>query len=198
MSHRPRHPWLYTRLALLLCVQFAVIYGGTNWLTSLRGDVHRVYFDWELGIPLVPAMAWIYGSIVILMLLPAFRLDSAGLRGLAKQISVAMLIAGCVFLVYPGRIAYEAVADLPPAIRAIRTVDLPYNVIPSLHVALSALVMLFLYPTYRLPGRLFLAAWMLAMIASVLLTHQHHVADVVAAGLLVWTCRRLMPQAISS
>lgn len=190
--------WLYFRLTALLCIQFIVVYGGTNWLTDLRSDVHRVYFDWELRIPLVPAMAWVYGSIALLMLLPVFKLDDAELRRLAGQVSLAILIAGCVFLVYPAQTGYAAATELTPAMNAIRRIDLPYNLIPSLHVALSALIVLFVFRRFRFPGRLLLAAWMLAMLASVLLTHQHHVADILGAGALVWICRRLVPQAISS
>lgn len=170
-----------------------MIYGGTNWISQYRTDVHRIYFEWELGIPLVPSMIWIYASIVLLMLLPLFYLDISQLNRLAQRLALAMLIGGGVFLVFPGTIGYEPTADLPRAIEFIRTIDQPYNLFPSLHVALSSIIMLHLYSEFGTRGRLFLAVWLVALIASVILTHQHHVADVLGAGLLVWLCLRILP-----
>jgi len=183
----------YLKLATLLSVQFLLIYGGANFLSHHRSDVHRIYFDWELAIPLVPSMVWVYASIVPLMLSPMFYLDSSQLNHLAKQLALATLIAGAVFLVFPGKIGYEWAADLPKAIAFIRSIDLPYNVFPSLHVALSAIIMLHLYRVFGTRGRLILAVWLIALIASVILTHQHHLADVLGAALLVWLCQRMLP-----
>ncbi len=184
----------YLKLASLLSIQFVLIYGGANLLSEHRSDVHRIYFDWELAIPLLPAMVWVYASIVPLMLSPLFYLDIGQLNRLAKQLALAMLIAGAVFLVFPGTIGYETTPNLPRAIAAIRSIDMPYNVFPSLHVALSSIIMLQLYRVFELPGRLFLAAWMVALIASVLFTHQHHIADVIGGLLLAWLCHRLLPR----
>ena len=181
----------YLKLASLLSVQFVLIYGGANILSEHRSDVHRIYVDWELGIPLLPAMVWIYASIVPLMLSPMFYLNIGQLNHLAKQLALAMLIAGAVFLVFPGTIGYESATNLPRAIAAIRSIDLPYNVFPSLHIALSSIIMLHLYRIFESRGRLFLAVWLVALIASVLFTHQHHIADVLGGLLLAWLCHRL-------
>lgn len=184
----------YLKLATLLSVQFLLIYGGANFLSHHRSDVHRIYFDWELAIPLVPSMVWIYASIVPLMLSPVLFLDSGQQNRLAKQMALAMLIAGAVFLVFPGKIGYEPAADMSAGIAFIRSIDLPYNVFPSLHVALSSIIMLHLYRVFGSHGRLILVVWLVALIASVILTHQHHVADVLGAALLVWLCQRILPQ----
>lgn len=195
MGHECKQRMLhYLKLASLLSIQFVLIYGGANLLSEHRSDVHRIYFDWELAIPLLPAMVWVYASIVPLMLSPLFYLDIGQLNRLAKQLALAMLIAGAVFLVFPGTIGYETTPNLPRAIAAIRSIDMPYNVFPSLHVALSSIIMLQLYRVFELPGRLFLAAWMVALIASVLFTHQHHIADVIGGLLLAWLCHRLLPR----
>ena len=184
----------FLKLASLLFAQFLLIYGGANLLSQHRTDVHRIYFDWELVFPLLPFMVWIYASIVPLMVSPLFYLDRGQQNRLAKQMALAMLIAGAVFLIFPGKIGYEPTADLPKAIAFIRSIDLPYNVFPSLHVALSSIIMLHLYRIFGTRGRLFLAFWLVALIASVILTHQHHVADVLGAALLVWFCQRTLPQ----
>ena len=100
----------YLKLATLLFIQFIVIYGGANLLSQQRTDVHRIYFDWELGIPLFPTMLWVYASIVPLMLSPPFFLDSRQLTHLAKQLALAMVIAGLVFLILPGTTGYDSSA----------------------------------------------------------------------------------------
>lgn len=196
MIRRPvmRNVLQYLWFAVPLFLQFVVIYGGINWLTQYRSDVHLIHFDWELSIPLVPAMMWVYASITVLMILPAFYLDRDQLQRLAKRLALAMLVAGGVFLAYPGQVGYAPVDDLPAGIDLLRRIDLPYNVLPSLHVALSAIVMRSLFGVFGTAGRLMLGAWLPAMVASVLLTHQHHVADVLGAAVLVWLCLWLVPE----
>jgi len=48
---------------VLLSLLFMVVYGGTNWLTSLRTDVGTWYYSWEKYIPFVPLMVIPYMSI---------------------------------------------------------------------------------------------------------------------------------------
>ena len=184
----------YLKLATLLFIQFIVIYGGANLLSQQRADVRQIYFDWELSIPLVPSMAWIYASIVPLMLSPPFFLDSQHLTNLAKQLALAMVSAGSVFLLFPGTVGYDLTAISSSAIEFIRLIDLPYNVFPSLHVALSSIIMLHLYRVLGTRGRWLLAIWLIALITSVMLTHQHHLADVVGGLVLAWLCYRILPR----
>lgn len=188
---------LYLRLTTLVLIEFTVIYGGINWLTQWRTDVHHIYFDWELAIPMVPATVWIYASIIPLMALPLFTLQHHQFDGLAKQMALAILVAGIVFLLYPGQIRYAPPPELPTGINLIRAIDYPYNVFPSLHVALSAIVILSVHRAAGFAGRVILAIWFAAIVASAILTHQHHILDVVGAVILVWVCRRLRPQDIS-
>lgn len=183
----------YLKLGSLLSVQFLLIYGGANLLSARRSDVHQIYFEWELAIPLLPSMVWVYASIVPLMLSPLFYLDTSQQNRLARQMALAMLIAGAVFLVFPGKVGYESTGILPVAIAAIRSIDLPYNVFPSLHVALSSIILLHLYRIFDSRGRVFLATWLIALIASVLFTHQHHIADVFGGLMLAGLCHRFFP-----
>ena len=182
----------YLKLASLLMLQFVVMYGGANWISAQRADIHHIYFEWETRIPLVAPMAWVYASITPLMMSPAFFLDKPQLTTLAKQMAAAMLIATAVFLIYPGTTGYDSVVHSSRAIEAIRTIDLPYNVFPSLHVALSSIIMLHLGTAVGVLGRVVLIVWMAALIASVILTHQHHVADVAGGFLLAYGCWRVI------
>lgn len=174
------------------------MYGGANWFTDQRTDVHHIYFDWETKIPFVAPMVWVYASISPLMLLPVFYLDVRQLTRLAQQMAMAMLIATLVFFVYPGTTGFEPSASSSWAIEIIRLVDMPYNVFPSLHVALSAIIMFHLDTAFGMRGRTVLIIWMGALIASVVLTHQHHLADVAGGLLLAYGCWRLMPRAYAA
>jgi membrane-associated phospholipid phosphatase len=69
---------------------------------------------------------------------------------------------------------------------------LRYNLIPSLHVALSTAT-LAAYGTCRGAwGRILLAVWGGLIGLSTLLTHQHHVVDVVTGLLLGWAGYQLL------
>lgn len=184
---------LYLKLASLLSIQFIVIYGGANWLSGHRDDVHRLYFEWELAIPLVPSMIWVYFSITPLMLSPLFFLDINQLSRLAWQMAIAVFIAGAVFLMFPATTGYPSPEELSRAIEVLRSIDQPHNLVPSLHVALSAIIMSHLYQLFGLRGKLILATWLIALIVSVMLTHQHHLADVFGGLILAWACLRLLP-----
>lgn len=183
----------YLKLASLLMLQFVVMYGGANWISAQRSDIHHIYFEWETGIPLIAPMAWVYASITPLMMLPVFFLAKPQLTTLAKQMAAAMLVATAVFLIYPGTTGYDSAVPASRAIEAIRSVDLPYNVFPSLHIALSSIIMLHLGSAVGALGRVLLIVWMAALIVSVILTHQHHVADVAGGLLLAYGCWRLIP-----
>lgn len=183
----------YLKLASLLSLQFVVIYGGAIWFSEQRDDVHRIYFEWERTIPLVPSMVWVYFSVTPLMLLPAAILDIDRLNRLAWQMALAILIAGAVFMVFPATIGYPPTEDPSRAIELLRSVDRPYNLVPSLHVALSSIIVLNLHPVFGARGKALLGVWLAALIVSVILTHQHHLADVLGGLLLTILCQRLVP-----
>src|SRR3954471_18619751 len=39
--------------SVALSVLFLIVYGGCNWITTLRANVGSFYFDWEKNIPFV-------------------------------------------------------------------------------------------------------------------------------------------------
>jgi hypothetical protein len=184
------------RAALRTCLAYAGItgllftlgYGGANWLASQQGLHHRFYWDAELTIPLVPQAIWVYLSINLVFLLPVFRLDSAEMHWLGQRMIAATVIATFFFLVMPTTIGFPRldVSDGSyPAFALLYMLDQPYNCVPSLHVAYSALIMLAVARRAGAALRLGLGAWFLAIVTSTLLTHQHHLIDAAAALLLV-------------
>ena len=51
-----------------------------------------------------------------------------------------------------------------------------------------------LHPVFDARGKALLGIWMIALVVSVLLTHQHHLADVLGGLLLALICEPLVPR----
>ena len=67
--------------------------------------------------------------------------------------------------------------------------NLDYNFVPSLHVALSVACIAAFARHANRPGRIALWLWATAIALSTLLTHQHHVVDVIsgwAVGMIAY------------
>ena len=73
----------FFRYYLLLSGVFLVVYGGTNYLTSMRSGHFLLYFDWEARIPFIPGFIYLYLSIFAVFLLPVFSLSIKKIRALA-------------------------------------------------------------------------------------------------------------------
>ena len=192
---------------VLLSLLFMVVYGGTNWLTSLRTDVGTWYYSWEKYIPFVPLMVIPYMSIdLFFVAAPFLSRDERELKMFCRRIVLAIVLAGTCFLAMPLKLAVER-----PVLEGwlgllfgwFFAADLPYNLCPSLHIALRTI----LAETYARHTR---GAWKFASHAwfsligiSTLLTYQHHVIDVVGGFILATVCfyavaavpdrRRVMP-----
>ena len=191
--------WRHLRYAalwtLLVNALFAVVYFGTDFLTARRATRLHLFVPQELELPLWPAAILLYDSLYLLFLLAPFVLRTReSFRALAAGAIAAIVIAGACFLLLPAELGFAAPRVEGP-FRAIFTasdaVNLDYNLVPSLHVALATLCLLAFRPAASLPVRIALAAWGLALAASTLLTHQHHLLDVVAGAALALGVRRL-------
>jgi membrane-associated phospholipid phosphatase len=177
-------------------VWWVFVYFGADWVTGLRSDRMRVYFAAELKLPLVPEFLLVYLSLDPLFLIAPFVLRTrAEIRALTIALFGATSVAGVCFLLLPAELAYPAqgIEGFWSDLFALnRQIVLRYNLIPSLHVALST-VTLAAYGTCRGAwGRILLAAWGGLIGLSTLLTHQHHVVDVVTGLLLGWAAYRLL------
>src|SRR5437667_7417094 len=132
------------RTSALLSLLFLVVYGACNWVTSLRADVGTLYFAWERHIPFVPWMIIPYMSIDLFFIAAPFLCKSdAELRALSNRIILAILIAGLFFLLFPLRFAFDrppVTGWLAPIFNNFRTMDKPFNLVPSLHIALRTIL----------------------------------------------------------
>jgi protein-tyrosine phosphatase/membrane-associated phospholipid phosphatase len=177
-----RAAWTSAGLSLL----FLVVYGSTNWLTSLRTDVGTWYFAWERHIPFVPPLILPYLSIdAFFVAAPFLARDRAELSTLARRITVAVLTGGACFLAFPLRFGFERPAApgvLGGLFDAFRSLDRPFNLVPSLHITLLVILADLYLRRVRGSRRAALSVVFLLIGASTVLTYQHHVIDV-AGGL---------------
>ena len=175
-----------------LSVLFLVVYGGCNWITARSGNVGTFYFEWERTIPFVPFFILPYMSIDLFFIVAPFlcRADRE-LSILAKRIAAAIIIAGICFLLFPLRFAFprpHADGWLGALFDWFRGMDAPYNLLPSLHAALT-LILLDVY-FHQLRGFIRVATmiWFVLIVLSPVLTYQHHLIDVVGGFVLALLC----------
>lgn len=171
------------QLTALIGAWFCLVFVGADWLTVHRAIRVRVHLDGELRLPLVPVFLIAYMSIYLLFLAVPFVLRT---RREAASLAIAqfitILVAGIGFLLIPGQLAYAPPRDLGvwgPLFRSADRLNLDYNLVPSLHVAMSVVCIEAFSRRAGLTGRIALRGWGVLIAASTLLTHQHHVLDVV-------------------
>ena len=176
----------YTLWSLASGLAFFTIYPTTNWITSLRSQHYRMYWNWELNIPFVPEWVWIYLSMYVLFLAPPFFLESPALARLGRQLILVTVAGGVTFLLLPATLGFErSLPDGPlhQFYQRMFEVDPPHNLIPSLHVAWSTAIAMAV-------NRPFFLLWAAAIALSTLLIHQHHVLDLVVGYLFVILARK--------
>jgi len=175
-----------------LSLLFVVVYSGCNWLTAQRSDVGTLAFSWEQYIPFISVFIIPYMSIDLFFLgAPFICADREERRILAKRITFAILVAGAFFLIMPFHFAFNRpVPDdwTGPIYSFLHAFDQPYNLFPSLHIALRTI----LADTYARHTngvlRWLVHIWFSLIGFSTLFTYQHHVMDVVGGFILGGFC----------
>jgi membrane-associated phospholipid phosphatase len=170
---------------------FVVVYATTDWVTARRAFRVPVHAEWELGLPFWPWMSAVYLTIYPLMWSAPFVLPNVGrIRALATSLAVVILVAGAGFLLCPAQTAFPAPpADLglwTPVFRVADQVNLDYNLVPSLHVALSVTSAIAYARVARPAARTLWTLWAAAIAVSTVMTHQHHLVDVLTGWALGW------------
>ena len=171
-----------------LSVLFVVIYSSTNWITSLRTDVGTWYYAWERYIPFVKWMIIPYMSIDLLFLGAPFLCSTVKEQQiLARRIAFAIVVAGVCFLLFPLQLAVERQPVdgwLGVIFNHFRELDLPYNLCPSLHIALRTILAVLYAEHTRGLTRVVSNVWFSLIGISTLLTYQHHVIDIIGGFIL--------------
>jgi membrane-associated phospholipid phosphatase len=175
-------------LTLLYAVMFGAIYGGTNWLSARRDPPTAPHFAFETAIPFVPAMAWFYLSVPLMLCAgPLIMRTKRELLPFFFTLTAQLVVAGLAHLIFPFSPAWppSAVEGLgTQAFQVADALNLDYNMVPSLHVSFATTVALVFGRRAGPIGRLLLWTWFLAAAASTLLLHQHHLLDVATGAAL--------------
>lgn len=175
-----------------LSLLFLLVYDGCLLITARRDNVGVFYFAWEHAIPFVPFMILPYMSIDLFFVAAPFLFPNVReLKVFVTRVASAIILAGICFLVVPLRFAFprpHAAGWLGAFFDWFRGMDAPYNLFPSLHAAL----LLFLIDVYlqHLRGltRAAVIFWFVLVGLSPLLTHQHHVIDILGGFALAAVC----------
>jgi protein-tyrosine phosphatase/membrane-associated phospholipid phosphatase len=197
-SCRTRSTWKALVASVGLGALFLIVYGWCNWFTAQRATVPTLFFEWERSIPFVPLMIVPYMSIDLFFVTAPFLCRSdRELVALSKRMAMAILIAGLCFVLLPLRFAFER-AHLSGWLGALfdwfQGIDRPYNLFPSLHIALCLILAELFVRRTRGLLRHALIIWFVLIGLSAVLTYQHHVMDVVAGFALGAYCLYFFPE----
>ena len=164
-------------VAILTSVLFLVLYGSASYITSLRSDVGTWYYSWEQYIPFVPVMIVPYMSIDLFFFCAPFVCsDRRELRILAWRLSAVVVIATLCFLIYPLRLAVErpvAEGVFGWIYNWFTSLDRPYNLCPSMHIALRTVLAAHYGRHSRGWIRALMNVWFFLIGCSTLLLYQH-------------------------
>jgi membrane-associated phospholipid phosphatase len=186
---------------LLLSVAFAAYF----WIVYFAGDfvAARAAWRWhvalpfEVDIPFIPWMAVIYLTVTPFFCLAPFVLRTPQrLLPLFVTMCAEVTVAGLVFCLFPVELSFpphevDGAAGL--LYRLAVRVALTYNCVPSLHVALVLTCAMAYAAVGGKRWRILIWSWALAIVASTLLTHQHHLADLASGIVLAAVAVRTVP-----
>jgi hypothetical protein len=179
--------WL---LSVVVSLWFAFVFVGADWFTGQRAMRVRVHLDAELHIPLIPAFTLVYMSIYVLFFAVPFILRTRReIIKLAFAQALAISLAGICFLLIPAQLAYVPATDSDLGVwkgifRFADRMNLDYNLVPSLHVALSIICIELFAVHAGWKGKVLLRVWGVLIATSILFTHQHHLLDALTGYLL--------------
>lgn len=180
---------VYLKLAVLFDLLFGAVYFGCAWLTAQRAGTMDLYFSWELAIPFVPWMIYAYLSISIVFLLPPFCLNESDMTLLARQMAMATILGGFLFLLLPSKLGYQRFARVQGydgVFQTLYSVDNDFNLVPSLHIAYCTLIFFSVMRHSPAWSRWLFLGWLGLVCLSVVLVHRHHLADVPSGVLVGW------------
>jgi hypothetical protein len=171
--------------AILLAVTIPVFY-GTEALITRHQAAPWLVTRWDAKIPLVPAAVWIYVSWYLAPWL-VLAAPAREFRRVASAIVLAFTVCMICYVLVPASIERPAILGQTLSERALRLLyehDPPWNICPSFHAALCAV--LWRSAAIGSLAKWMMKIWMAAICTACVLTKQHNILDV-AAGILVGT-----------
>lgn len=187
-----------TAFALANLVWFELVFTVCDVITGQRAWRVPIHMSLDLEIPFVPSMTLVYLSMDVLLLAGPFILRTRKeFRAAIAMLAVAIGVGGVCFLLVPAELAYPPVLESELGIWAgayhlADTLNLTYDLVPSLHVALTVACVAAFATRARTITKALLWGWAIAIALSTLLTHQHHIVDAVTGWVLGLLCFRFI------
>lgn len=183
-------------LASGFAVFFLLVYGGASWVTGFYPGGLRVDLPFERHIPFVPSWAAVYVSMDVLLLLSLFIFRAwQRMLPFALALCAETVLGALCFLVLPVEVAWPprvVTGGWTQVFQLADTMNLERNYLPSLHVAFACTAALAYRERAGPVARAVFTLWALAIGASTLLIHEHHVVDVIAGAFLAWGVWRVV------
>jgi membrane-associated phospholipid phosphatase len=194
-------PTRQQRLTLMALngVLFQALYSACNFAAARAGVTRHIATSWDAAVPFVPWMLVPYmTSVPLLVMAFLFTPTWQSLRALSQRCMLATVVGTLIFALWPLHIAIVRPASSNAVLSALgdllQRLDAPYNQWPSLHVAYCMLVWVALRDRIASrPARIALAAWLMLVAASTVLTHQHYLPDFAGGVLLGATALWVVP-----
>ena len=181
---------------------FWTVYWMGNFVALHAGNRFQVALPFEALIPFVPWTAAIYLTIMpLLWLAPFIFRTPERLLPLFVTLCTEVTIAGVIFCIFPVELSFptpEVSGFAGMLIELTRAITLQHNCVPSLHVALALTAAWAYAPVGGRRWRIFIWSWTAAIVASTLLAHQHHLADLAAGAVLSIFAVRYVPSRVET
>ncbi|MFN8369174.1 MAG: phosphatase PAP2 family protein [Bacteriovoracaceae bacterium] len=178
---------------------FLLLYLTCNWISSQREDLHEFYFNWELTLPFYPWMIFIYISAYLYPIVQFLYLEEKQIASTGFATEVCAYIASIIFILFPAKLGFARTVPTgyEKSFERLFTIDLPHNLLPSLHVAFATLWTLVLFEVLPKWGRWVIGIHCFLVWVSVILVRQHHFLDIVFGFILglvgyFWAYKRAM------
>jgi len=161
------------------------------WRTPVRLDLSPI----DRWIGFSPGWVWGYQSIYLMLPLPFLATTRRDLRRYAIGFILMMAAAFACFILFPIRGPRPAIAPMSGAYGFLARYDLPFNNLPSLHLAVatySACVAIRVtHGKLRRMLKLLLPPWVLLIGYAALAIKQHYAIDLPPGILLGWLAQRI-------
>jgi protein-tyrosine phosphatase/membrane-associated phospholipid phosphatase len=199
LTDGPVGMWRAAAASASLSVLFLVVYGFCGWYTAQRAATVGTWrYDWERHIPFLPWFIVPYMSIDLFFVAAPFLCATRReLRTLSGRIATAIVIAGVCFLVAPLKLAVDrphVEGWLGAIFNPFVAMDKPFNLCPSLHIALRTILAEFYVRHARGAWRTASHVWFSLIGFSTLFTYQHHVIDIIGGFILAVLCFYLVAE----
>jgi hypothetical protein len=166
-------------IAAVMLVATLSLFVATGALVDAHAPVSWLATRWDPAIPLVPAAVWPYASWYLApwLLLAAPR---RAFRRVAGATALAFAVCTAGFVLVPAVMERPEIAGGGASAHALRFLyrhDLPWNIFPSFHAALCAILW---RPAFGGAwARRLMPWWMASICLACVLTRQHQILDVI-------------------